>query len=108
MLIFFLLTGLSFKTESRIEFLTPGTGGTKVLGNIPALPLQIKTLLIDDKECCLFLYHFFPLFHYSSGLNFETCLLSPEDSLFVLKVCLLSSEIFKCQMVQIKFSKRLF
>ena len=35
MLIFFLLTGLSFKTESRIEFLTPGTGGTKVLGNIP-------------------------------------------------------------------------
>ena len=35
MLTFFLLTGLSFKTESKIEFLTPGTGGMKMLGNSP-------------------------------------------------------------------------
>ena len=41
MLIFFLLTGLSFKTESRIEFLTSGTRGTKVLGNIPDEPCLI-------------------------------------------------------------------
>ena len=44
MLIFFLLTGLSLKTESRIEFLTPGTEGTKVLGNIPEYsPSRVKT-----------------------------------------------------------------
>ena len=43
MLIFFLLTGLSFKTESRIQFLTPGTGGTKVLGNIPeSIELKVE------------------------------------------------------------------
>ena len=52
MLIFFLLTGLSFKTESRIEFLTPGTGGTKVLGNIP----EMKSTWSDEINLSLFLF----------------------------------------------------
>ena len=39
------MTGLSFKTEFRIEFLTPGSRGTKVLGNIPAIWKKYEFLI---------------------------------------------------------------
>ena len=58
------------------------------------MPLWINILLIDDKECISF-----PLFLTFSSrqltTNFESYLISPENNLFALNVCLLSSRMFK-------------
>ena len=46
--------------------------------------MSIKTTFIDDKECCLFLSHFFVM-----TTNFQASLLTSERCLFTPKDCFL-------------------
>ena len=78
-------------------FYTLSIHETKRKGKFKPTFTFINKNMVNKWQRILFIS--FPLFPNFSlrqlTTNFETCLLSPENSLFVLKVCLLSSEMFE-------------